>query len=243
MYKLLILVVLAVGTSSQGDTIEEMSQNQSRSMTESVNFTRSINITKSPIEIYRNLFKIKRRDQIHAIEKVLLMDNIEKQHKMISIMMKTIIGTIMKGKEVLTRAGYNAGDSFPEKNDVKDSLSMVLENTALFTDVVVRFPFVAERELKKNKENWMEIIIWAKNICEKSEVYVEKHKKILQSLGQELKIDEPDPNYENPFKVKPKVNQKTSQERQKEYEEKKRKEKIAAKKKKKSGPKLTKSEL
>nr|XP_039265151.1 coiled-coil domain-containing protein 134-like [Styela clava] len=201
------------------------------------------NGTKTPIEIYRNMFKMKRRDQIRAIESLLIMDDVEKQHKMIGIMMKTIEKTIVKGKQILMEENYKAGDPFPEKIETKEGFSMVLENTALFTDLIVRFPFVAQRELKQNTD-WKETIIWGKNVCEKSGVFTEKHQKILHSLGQELKIDEPDPSYENPFKIKPEVDQKTEEERQKEYEDKKRKEKLAAKKKnKKSGPKLSKHEL
>lgn len=232
-WSIFVILVLQFATISADDA--------ESTVTEATN---SQNGTKTPVEIYRNLFKIKRKDHIHAVESLLVMNNVEKQHKMIGIMMKTIEKTIIRGKDIIMKENYKAGDSFPDKIDTKEGLSMVLENTALFTDLIVRFPFIAQRELQQNAKSWKETMTWAKNICEKSGVYVGKHKQILHSLGQELGIDDPDPNYENPFKVKPKIDLKTAEERQKEYEELKRKEKIAAKKKKrKSGPKLSKTEL
>lgn len=157
---------------------------------------------------------------------------------------RCIFQTIAKGKDILTEARFEAGGSFPEDNKVKDGYSMVLESIALFTDVIVRFPFISGRQLKKiDFDNWRDNLKWAKDVCAKSGVFVEKHQQILASLGQELKFDEPDPDYYNPFRHPPKNVEMSSEERRKLHEEKKRKEKISAKRKKKTAPKLTKSEL
>lgn len=152
--------------------------------------------------------------------------------------------TMLKGKETLEKADYQAGDPFPGNIDIKDGYSMVLESVAIFTDLVVRFPFISERKLKVSKyQDWKETVNWAKTVAQESGVFINKHEEILKSLGQELKLDEIDPNYKNPFKVRAKHVEISSEERKKMHEEKKRKEKLAAKKNKKSGPRLTKNEL
>lgn len=53
--------------------------------------TPGTNGTQKPVQFYRNLFKVKRKEQIGALERILVMDNLEKQANMIDVMLKTII--------------------------------------------------------------------------------------------------------------------------------------------------------
>lgn len=50
-----------------------------------------VNGTQTAVEIYRNLFKMKRKEHILMIEKIILLEDVEKKDKFIGIMINGII--------------------------------------------------------------------------------------------------------------------------------------------------------
>ena len=61
-------------------------------------------------------------------------------------------------------------------------LSKVLENTAFFTDLIVRFPKPSHIFYKKNKNSWKKIIKAATNICEYSGVFDGEYATLLHNV-------------------------------------------------------------
>nr|CAB3228149.1 coiled-coil domain-containing protein 134 [Phallusia mammillata] len=159
-------------------------------------------------------------------------------------MLDTIIKTISQAEKYLEEKNVVL-DKFPVDLEIKDELAHVLENTALFADIIVRFPKLVHGFYKKNSKMWKPVMEKAIEICNKTGVYRGDHQMILASLQQELGIGEVDPNYKNPFKAQENTAQAelTSEERRELYKTAKMKKKVHERKEKRTGPQMSKREL
>nr|XP_002126605.2 coiled-coil domain-containing protein 134 [Ciona intestinalis] len=202
------------------------------------------NEDNSELRLYRKLFRVKRKEHIAIVQKLLLMDDIEKHAAFIQMSMETIVKTIQESQQVLKSENYTPGRTFPTDTSAKEALSLILENTALFTDLIVRFPKLGHYFFEQNKMSWLRVMAPAITTCSATGVYDGDHQLILHSLQQELGIGEKDPLYINPFLQESKQGRPlTAEEREQIYREEKR-EKKKQKLKKRTGPRLTnKSEL
>ena len=61
-------------------------------------------------------------------------------------------------------------------------LSKVLENTAFFTDLIVRFPKPSHIFYKRNKNKWKKIMTEAINICQNSGVFDGDYATLLHNV-------------------------------------------------------------
>merc|ERR1739838_641489 len=64
--------------------------------------------------IYRNLFKMKRKEHLAAVQKLLLDKNVAKRAKLIDIMMQTIVVTVKSATQKLKKFDLNSDEEdFP----------------------------------------------------------------------------------------------------------------------------------
>uniref|UniRef100_H2Z5M6 Coiled-coil domain-containing protein 134 n=1 Tax=Ciona savignyi TaxID=51511 RepID=H2Z5M6_CIOSA len=192
------------------------------------------------LKLYRKLFRLKRKEHIAVVQKLLLVDGIEKQASFIQLSMNQIIKTIEESQATLSSHKYKAGKTFPVENSARDALSLILENTSLFTDLIVRFPKLGRYFFQQNRMKWLRVMEPAIKTCNATGVYEGDHQMILFALQHELGIGEKDINYINPF-LEESISQVplTAEERQKLYkEEKKAKKKLNSKQR--TGPRLSK---
>ena len=133
---------------------------------------------------------------------------------------------------------FNEGH-LPENKLEKNYLALVLENTCLACDILLRFPNYMLEKLHHSK-NLQTIYHWGLFFVNETVSYVmdETTKRLFYLAGQELQLHSEDSTYKNPYKKVKNEPQKimfVDQDVQKSPKK--------TKKKIKRGPKLTKSEL
>ncbi|XP_074127941.1 coiled-coil domain-containing protein 134 isoform X3 [Sminthopsis crassicaudata] len=88
---------------------------------------------------------------------------------------------------------------FPEDEKLKDAFSHVVENTAFFGDVALRFPKIVHHYFDRNS-NWNHLIRWGISFCNQTGIFNQgTYSQLLSLMAQELGIGERSPDYRNPF--------------------------------------------
>lgn len=187
-------------------------------------------------ELFKKLFAQRRRDHIEAVQTLLKMDSYERLHKMIAVLAEKVVEVIESSKGVLEKAGFLPHDSsFPKDTNVKDALSSILENTALFGDIILHLPDITHRILR-TQPGWNSTIHWSLSFVNQTRHLLNKSTiTMFRLVEQELNITERDPGYFNPYRSAAHAGQ-----REKDLAKKK---KSAKKEKRKKGPQIAKIEL
>ncbi|XP_052523226.1 coiled-coil domain-containing protein 134 isoform X1 [Tympanuchus pallidicinctus] len=155
----------------------------------------------SGLEIYKKLFEVKRKDQMNALKNLIELNDINQQYKIIDIMLKGLFKVLEDSRAVLIAADVPPDGPFPQDEKLKDAYSHVVENTAFFGDVVLRFPKIVHHYFDRNS-NWNNLIRWGIGFCNLTGVFEQgPHSQLLGLMAQELGISEKSPNYRNPFKA------------------------------------------
>lgn len=120
---------------------------------------------------------------------------------MVMLMAEKVFTVIQESRAILESSLYIPGVSeFPLDNVVRDSLSNILENTALFSDIILRFPDISVAVLKTNN-NWDIILQRSIAFCQQVKYLLDESTiKLLNLVSQELNHIERDPNYVNPYR-------------------------------------------
>ncbi|KAF5308306.1 hypothetical protein FQR65_LT06299 [Abscondita terminalis] len=179
----------------------------------------------------------RRAEQLEAVKSFKKITSYEKQYSMIFLMAEKIFATIQDSRAQIEASGFIPGISqFPTENNIKEALSNILENTALFSEILLRFPEITTTVLKLNN-NWDILLQWCivfsnevKYLLDKSTV------KLINLVSQELNHTQRDPNYFNPYRKTANVKFTTNEDEIKMDKKKKKKEL-------KKGPRLTHLEL
>ncbi|XP_022906348.1 coiled-coil domain-containing protein 134-like [Onthophagus taurus] len=182
-------------------------------------------------KLYIQLFKRKRAEQLAGV-KTLQTFPYEKQYSMTLLMTEKIFTVIQESRAFIESSSYIPGVSeFPTEEKVRDSLSNILENTALFSEIILRIPQIGSSVLKTNN-NWDVLLQWSIAFCNQVRYLLDSSTiKLLHLASQELGHIDKDPNYFNPYAVKNKNLEEENVIKKKE------------KKKIKKGPKLRGYEL
>lgn len=110
--------------------------------------------------------------------------------------------TVIENSRVLLEASdFIPGTSpFPQDENIRDALSNILENVALFGEIVLRFPDLASKVLKENND-YSVLYKWSvgfahqnKNLLDNSTI------TLINLVSQELNYTERSPNYTNPYR-------------------------------------------
>ena len=149
---------------------------------------------------YRRLLKLKRIDHRKALEIVFALNSYEKRHKMVKLILQKICQIISTAQGKLSEIGYMPGDIFPEKEEVQNTLSLVLENVAFAGDVVLHFPDICHSILIRDKECNL-TLAWGISFCNETLIFEATDMLLLSLMAQELNIIERSPEYNNPYKI------------------------------------------
>ncbi|XP_004589789.3 coiled-coil domain-containing protein 134 [Ochotona princeps] len=153
------------------------------------------------LEIYKKMFEVKRREQLLALKNLAQLDDVHQQYKILDIMLKGLFKVLEDSRALLIAAGVLPEGPFPQDEKLKDAFSHVVENTAFFGDVVLRFPKIVHHYFDPNS-NWNLLIRWGISFCNQTGVFDQgPHSPILRLMAQELGISEKDSDFQNPFKV------------------------------------------
>ncbi|XP_075792078.1 coiled-coil domain-containing protein 134 [Pelodiscus sinensis] len=155
----------------------------------------------SGLEIYKKLFEVKRKDQMNALKNLIELNDVNQQYKIIDIMLKGLFKVLEDSRAVLIAADVPPDGPFPHDEKLKDAYSHVVENTAFFGDVVLRFPKIVHHYFDRNS-NWNNLVRWGISFCNQTGVFDQgPHAQVLGLMAQELGISEKSPDYRNPFKT------------------------------------------
>lgn len=140
-------------------------------------------------------------------------------------MAEKVFTSIQDSRATIEASSYIPGVSpFPEDETVKDALSNILENTALFSETILRFPDIAVSVLKTNN-NWDVLLQWGIAFCNQVKYLLDKSTiKLLHLVSQELNHIEREPNYVNPYKKDYKKVEEQEEEIHRSQKKKKKKE-------------------
>lgn len=153
------------------------------------------------LEIYKKLFEVKRREQLLALKNLVQLNDVHQQYKILDVMLKGLFKVLEDSRTVLIAADVLPDGPFPQDEKLKDAFSQVMENTAFFGDVVLRFPRIVHHYFDHNS-NWNLLIRWGISFCNQSGVFDQgPHSPILSLMAQELGISEKGSDFQNPFKV------------------------------------------
>lgn len=146
------------------------------------------------------LFKRRRAEQLSAV-KAFKNNPYQKQVAIVSMVAKKLFGVIENSRVMLEASDYIPGISrFPENENLRDSLSNILENTALFGEIILRYPDVTLKIFQENDE-FSNLYKWAVTFMGLNQNLLDSSTLTLVHLvSQELNYTERDPNYSNPYK-------------------------------------------
>lgn len=153
---------------------------------------------------------------------------------LLSTMFTNLFKITLEAKANLTKAGYVAGDDFPEDTNTKETLSKVFENAFMFADLLLQRPKAVHAVYDEHKD-WVETLAWSYHVCSNSGVFNLAEQQYLDLMAKEAGILPKDESFENPYVD-------DSEKPRKKFEDPKPKEKKKPKKVKR-GPKLSHTEL
>ncbi|KAG7460039.1 hypothetical protein MATL_G00216960 [Megalops atlanticus] len=200
MYAVLLVLALPAFSSSSADSETHRHRHDSN------------------LEIYKRLFETKRKDQLNALKNLVELNDINQQYKIIDIMLKGLFKVLEDSRAVLTAANLQPDDPFPLDDKIKEAYSHVVENTAFFGDVALRFPRITG--------------VFAGGA----------HQHVLTLMSQELGITEKSPDFINPYRTERDDVLHTAEAFQKVLrEEEKRRRKEEKRKEIRKGPRISRS--
>ena len=201
----------------------------------------SSSIANEDLDDFIKLFQQKRLHQLTAIKQLLNMSPTN-QVKLLDSMLSKMTSVFTESQSVLTSSSLDISQGkLPIEQKDRTALALILENTCLASDILLRFPDYMLRKLAKDKD-FDVMYKWGLGFINETVSYVmdDATKRLFFLAAQELHFEsnEQDSNYVNPYK-KPKVEPKKIMftENPPSKPEKKPKKKI------KKGPRMTKSEL
>ncbi|XP_005738008.1 coiled-coil domain-containing protein 134 isoform X2 [Pundamilia nyererei] len=196
----------------------------------------------SNLEIYKRLFETKRKDQLNALKNLVELNDINQQYKIIDIMLKGLFKVLEDSRQVLVAANMQPDDPFPMDDKIKEAYSHVVENTAFFGDVALRFPRIVHHYYDRNTD-WSGLLRWGLNFCNQTGVFTGgAHQHVLTLMSQELGITEKSPDFINPYRTERDDVLHTAEAFQKILrEEEKRRRKEEKRKEIRKGPRISRS--
>uniref|UniRef100_A0A4W4G8C7 Uncharacterized protein n=1 Tax=Electrophorus electricus TaxID=8005 RepID=A0A4W4G8C7_ELEEL len=191
----------------------------------------------SNLEIYKRLFETKRKDQLNALKNLVELNDVNQQYKIIDIMLKGLFKVLEDSRAVLIAANMQPDDPFPLDDKIKEAYSHVVENTAFFGDVALRFPRIVHHYYDRNTE-WGGLLRWGLRFCNQTGVFSGGG----PSMSQELGITEKSPDFTNPYRTERDDVLHTAEAFQKLLrEEQKRRRKEEKRKEMRKGPRISRS--
>ena len=152
-------------------------------------------------ENFRRLFQEKRLYQLGAVKQLQNLDP-EKQTKMLDAMVTQILTVLTKSRAKLIEGGYEVeGGGLPADEQIREALALVLENTCLSSDLLLRFPYYMHQKLRDIPEldatyKWALGFTqeMAQSLLDSSAV------KLMNLALQEMGLIETSADYVNPYK-------------------------------------------
>ncbi|XP_064610209.1 coiled-coil domain-containing protein 134-like [Liolophura sinensis] len=157
-------------------------------------------IPVSSWQMYMKVFEQNRAVQLEAVKNMQAYGKYEQRYQLADIVIKQLMKVLAEAKVNVTQWGFVPGDPYPEETHVREAVSKVMENTAMFGDLALRLPDIVHSLYDKNRE-WQELIAWGVWFCNQTQVFEMSSASamLLNLMSQELNLIERDRLYINPF--------------------------------------------
>ena len=155
-------------------------------------------------ENFKRLFQEKRLYQLGAVKQLQNLDP-DKQTKMLDAMIVQMQTVLVKSRNKLLEGGYEVeGGGLPGDETLKEALALVVENTCLASDLLLRFPHFMHNKLREMPE-LDSTYKWALGFTqEMAESLLDSSAAKLMNLAlQEMGLIERSEDYVNPYKKEP----------------------------------------
>ena len=162
----------------------------------------SVHLEQNPEhENFKRMFQEKRLYQLGAVKQLQSLDP-EKQTKLLEAMITQMLSVLTKSRSKLLEGGYEVqGGGLPTDQPMREALALVVENTCLASDLLLRFPHFMHKKLKSNQEldatyKWALGFTqeMAQSLLDVSAV------KLMDLALQEMGLIERSDDYVNPYK-------------------------------------------
>ncbi|XP_014672064.1 PREDICTED: coiled-coil domain-containing protein 134-like isoform X2 [Priapulus caudatus] len=140
----------------------------------------------TPLQLYQKMFLVKRKEQRFAIQPLTGMTNYATQYKMIQTVLNKMFEVMSKVQVILQEAGFIAGDDFPSDSALREAVAHILENMAMFGDLLLRFPDMVHKMYAARKD-WQLLSRWSLGFCNDSNFYPEQAKKEAKKQKKQQK--------------------------------------------------------
>lgn len=161
----------------------------------------SVVVENAEHENFRRLFQEKRLYQLGAVKQLQNLDP-DKQMKMLDAMVTQMLTVLTKSRAKLIEGGYEVeGGGLPADEQLREALALVLENTCLSSDLLLRFPYYMHKKLRDMPE-LDSTYKWALGFTqEMAQSLLDSSAVKLMNLAlQEMGLIEKSADYINPYK-------------------------------------------
>lgn len=183
-------------------------------------------------ELFFQLFLAKRMEQLQAVKNILTLD-MDKQKKFLDQVTGKMQEVMSRNRIKIENAGFIPEQEFPTDAMLRDSLSLLLENSCLFCDIALRIPDEIDRRLRASKELNL-TLRWAVGYVKDLKMLDASTSKLLNLCAQEINLIDKTADYHNPYRI-----ERAAQKRFEDPPTPRKKER----KKLKRGPKMSHAEL
>lgn len=164
---------------------------------DSINFDLS---NKQNIELY---FKLKRKQQLTAVQTLLSYDRYEKQYQMVDKLFEKIFHMIDESQKIIHDSDYIIGDLLPlNQTKIVHNILQVIDNCAFVANIVLKLPDISRRLLNNGKYDWEKSYRWCFNFTIQSNMVDDISIKMFNLAAQQLNIVEKEEDFLNPYEKK-----------------------------------------
>lgn len=157
--------------------------------------------TGSPEELFISFFSERRSEHLEVIKGILKYEEQWRRAKLVNPVTKTLFELIKMSRATLENAGFVPGLSkFPEDDKIRDALAIILQNTALFGDIILHMPDIATPLLSSRSE-YDVLFKWGLLFMNQTQLLDKKTIKQMSLVSQELNITARSPDYINPYRM------------------------------------------
>lgn len=147
---------------------------------------------------FKKMFMQKRIEQFSAVKNILKLDETKRKVLLDQITTK-LFQVLSSGRVDLENLGFVAGGTPFSSGPTMEKVALVLENTCLASDLLMRLPDETSDRLKANNA-WDSVFKWAINFSSETGFLDESSQMLLNLASQELGLIEKQPNYINPYR-------------------------------------------
>ncbi|CAG0890652.1 unnamed protein product [Darwinula stevensoni] len=163
------------------------------------------------LETFQRLLKEKHMLQVLSLNDLMKgNDNISKIPKLTALIWEKLKEVVMKNRLILQESGFIPGSEFPEMRNIQEALALVIENTGMFAEWLLRFPHPTKQLLDKDNHGKL-LLTWGITFSLETGFLTPEYRTLLHYIlmylllqmtkaSQELGIGDLDPNYKNPFR-------------------------------------------